>query len=310
MKLVKDFPRPSKKWEIRTSITLGTFDGVHIGHRRVLQGVINEAKKKGEKSLVITFDRHPLSVLKPGFPPRLLSTLDEKIILFDNIGIDITCVIPFTKKIAGLTAEQFVRDYLTARFGMGTLIAGYDHGFGKKREESEETFRKLAKELNFRFKIISPEKYGGTIVKSSTIRRMIIEGKVESASELLGRDYSLKGTVIRGNSLGKKIGIPTANIEPENDEKILPASGVYAGWVEFEGILKKAVVNLGTRPTFNIDSEALETHLIEFNGDLYDKAVRIGFIRRLRDIVKFNTQEELKHQINNDIEITKDLIIS
>lgn len=310
MIVLTDFPPPSEKPGFRTTITLGTFDGIHIGHRHVVQEVLSEARKKGEKALIVTFDKHPLSVLRPGFSPRLLLTLEEKLEAFEKLGVDITCVMVFSREIAELTAAQFIREFLIGRLNMGTLIAGYDHGFGKKREESPKVFAKLAGELHYSFRKVSPVKHRGVIVKSSTIRTMISEGNVGDASELLGGDYSLKGRVIQGNTLGRTIGIPTANIEPQNDEKILPASGVYGGWVLCEGNVRKAVVNLGPRPTFNIEKEAFETHLIDYEGDLYGKEVRIGFTRRLRDIKKFDTHEQLKHQIDSDIELTKNLIIS
>lgn len=307
MIVLKDFPPPSEKPEARTAITLGTFDGVHIGHRQIIREVLSEARKKGEKALVVTFDRHPLSVLRPGFSPQLLSTLEEKLEAFESLGIDVTCVMAFTKTTAELTAAQFLRDFLVGRLNMGTLVAGYDHGFGKKREESTEVFKKLAVELHYSFKKVDPVKHEGVIVKSSTIRSMISEGIVEAASELLGADYSIKGRVIRGNTLGRKIGIPTANIESLSTEKILPASGVYGGWVLCEGRVRKAVINLGSRPTFGIAQEAFETHLIDYTGDLYGREVRTGFTRRLRDIKKFDTHEQLKRQIYTDIELTKSL---
>ena len=310
MIVLKDFPPPSEKPEVRTAITLGTFDGVHIGHRHIIREVLSEAREKGEKSLVVTFDRHPLSVLRPGFLSQLLSTLEEKLEVFEKLGVESTCIMAFTKETAELTAAQFLRDFLVGRLNMGSLIAGYDHGFGKKREESSEVFEQLAGELHYSFKKVDPVKHGGVIVKSSTIRTMISEGAVEAASELLGADYSIKGRVIRGNTLGRQIGIPTANIEPGSTEKILPASGVYGGWVLCEGKIKKAVINLGPRPTFGIEKKAFETHLIDYTGDLYGKEVRIGFTRRLRDIKKFDTHEQLKHQIYTDIELTKSLIIS
>jgi riboflavin kinase/FMN adenylyltransferase len=217
---------------------------------------------------------------------------------------------PFTKQIAKLSAEDFICQYLIDRLNMSTLIAGYDHGFGNNREKSPESFKNLAFKHNFTFKMVQPVTFEGIIVKSSALRSLIAEGDVEKASNLLGRDYSLKGKVIHGNNLGKRIGFPTANINPETDDKILPASGVYAGWVEIDTTRKKAVVNLGSRPTFDIKNEALETHLIDFDGDLYNNEIRIGFTRRLRDIVRFDSYDDLKHQITSDIEITKELIIS
>ena len=237
----------------------------------------------------------------------MLSTLDEKLTSFEKVGIDITCVLSFSEHIASLSAEEFIREFLIGHFGLSTLIAGYDNNFGKKTGKPE-SLSELAQRLQFSLKVVAPEKEGGIIVKSSTIRALITEGNVEAASGLLGRYYSLQGKVIQGNRLGKKLGIPTANIEPEHDEKILPASGVYAGWMEFGGERRNAVINLGARPTFNIDNEAFEAHLIGYDGDLYGRKVRTGFVRKLRDIVKFDTLQELKEQIYRDIELAKELI--
>ena len=248
---------------------------------------------------------HPLSVLKPGFSPKLLSTLDEKLAVFEKIGIDIACIISFTKEIAGLSARNFIEDYLLKRFNMGTLIVGYDHGFGSKDGKSRESFHDLSRLLNFSLKIVGPVKYDGIIVKSSKIRTLIAAGDVEFASRLLETDYSLKGIVVEGNRLGKKIGIPTANIEPENKEKIVPSGGVYAGWAEHEGKRINAVVHIGPRPTFDIEKETIEAHLLEFSENLYGKKIRLGFIRKLRDILRFGTLDELTNQIKNDIETTK-----
>jgi len=305
MKILKTVPLSLTNGDIKTSITLGTFDGVHIGHRHILQEVISRAKSVGEISLVLTFDSHPLSILKPGFSPKLISTLDEKLTDFEKIGIDITSIIPFTKEIAGLSARRFIEDYLLKRFNMGTLIVGYDHGFGAKNGDSRESFHDLSSLLNFSLKIVEPVEHDGIIVKSSEIRSLIADGDVESASRLLETDYSFIGTVVEGNRLGKKIGIPTANVEPENKDKIIPSGGVYAGWVEHEGKRRSAVVHIGPRPTFDIEKEAIEAHLLEFSENLYGKKIRLGFIRKLRDILRFETQDELIYQIKNDIKITR-----
>lgn len=305
MKILKTVPLSLDTGQNKTSVTLGTFDGVHIGHRHILHEVISRSKSAGETSLVLTFDSHPLSVLKSDFSPKLLMTLDEKLTVFERIGIDITCIIPFTKEIAGLSARQFIEDYLLKRFNMGTLIVGYDHGFGKKGGEGRESFHDLSSLLNFSLKTVEPVEHDGIIIKSSKIRSLIADGDVESASRLLETDYSLKGTVVQGKGLGKKIGIPTANVEPDNKEKIVPADGVYAGWAEHEGKRLNAVVHIGPRPTFDIEKESIEAHLFEFSGNLYGKKIRIGFIRKLRDILRFGTQDELTNQIKNDIKTTK-----
>ncbi len=305
MKILKTVPLSLDTGQSKTSVTLGTFDGVHIDHRHILHEVISRAKSAGETSLVLTFDSHPLSVLKSDFSPKLLTTLYEKLTVFEKIGIDITCIIPFTKEIAGLSTRHFIEDYLLKRFNMGTLIVGYDHGFGKKGGEARESFHDLSSLLNFSLKTVEPVEHDGIIVKSSTIRSLIADGDVEFASKLLETDYSLKGTVVEGNGLGKKIGIPTANVELENKEKIVPAGGVYAGWAEHEGKRLNAVVHIGPKPTFDIEKESIEAHLFEFSENLYGKKIRIGFIRKLRDISRFETQDELTNQIKIDIKTTK-----
>lgn len=305
MKILKTVPLSLDTGQNKTSVTLGTFDGVHIGHRHILHEVISRAKSAGETSLVLTFDSHPLSVLKSDFSPKLLMTLDEKLTVFEKIGIDITCIIPFTKEIAGLSARHFIEDYLLKRFNMGTLIVGYDHGFGKKGGEARESFHDLSSLLDFSLKTVEPVEHDGIIVKSSEIRSLIADGDVEFASKLLETDYSLKGTVVEGKGLGKKIGIPTANVEPDNKDKIVPACGVYAGWAEHEGKRLNAVVHIGPRPTFDIEKESIEAHLFEFSENLYGKKIRIGFIRKLRDILRFDTEDELTNQIKNDIKTTK-----
>ena len=308
MKILKTVPLSFDIGKSKTSVTVGTFDGVHIGHRHILQEVISQAKSAGEISLVLTFDSHPLSVLKSDFSPKLLTTLDEKLSIFNKIGIDYTCIIPFTKEMAGLSARNFIEDYLLKRFNMGTLIVGYDNGFGSKDGSSRESFHDLSNSLNFSLKTVEPVEHDGIIVKSSEIRSLIADGDVEFASRLLVTDYSLKGIVVKGNMLGKKIGIPTANIEPENKEKIVPSSGVYAGWAEYEGKRINAVVHIGPRPTFDIEKEAIEAHLLEFSENLYGKKIRLGFIRKLRDILRFGTLDELTNQIKNDIKTTKKIL--
>ncbi|MCE5250656.1 bifunctional riboflavin kinase/FAD synthetase [bacterium] len=305
MILLEDILDAAPDWDYNTSITVGTFDGVHIGHRYILQELIKNSRATGDKALVVTFDRHPMSVLKPDSTPKLLTTQEEKLFLFEKLGIDITCVLTFTRDIANLTTEQFTRDYLIKRLKMNTLFIGYDHGFGKRSEKSPETFQKLAEALNFTLRTVNSVEFDGLTVKSSLIRTLLAKGNVEKAAELIGEDYSLQGKVIRGDGRGKKIGIPTANIEPGSSDKILPGKGAYAGWAEIDGIRKTAVINMGSRPTFNIHCDAIETHIIDFQGDLYGKDIRIGFTQKLRNIVKFNDQQDLLRQINSDIETTK-----
>jgi len=290
---------------LKTTLTVGTFDGIHIGHQIILKKVAVNAKKTGEQSAVLTFDCHPAEILKPGSAPKLLTTLNEKLSLIDNSGIDITFVVSFTREMSEMSAEQFTKKYLIDCLGMSHFILGYDHHFGKERNGTSDILMGLSKKYSFSFETQKPVTYNGMIVKSSTIRAHLLEGNVNAASVLLGKDYSFRGYVIAGYGRGMKIGVPTANISFTDPEKIIPLSGVYAGWIEFNGHKREAVLSLGSRPTFNINDETIEAHILEFNGDLYKKEVRVGFTRRLRNIEKFKSEEALIRQIKKDIEVIK-----
>lgn len=310
MKVYKNISPSDSYCELKTTVTLGTFDGVHIGHRHILKKVISNAEQSGEQSAVVTFDRHPNSVLKPESSPKLLTTPDEKIALFENLGIDIVLVITFTKQISEMSAEQFIKKYLIDSLGMNHFIAGYDHGFGKNRRGSSDTLEELAQKYNFTLEIQKPLSYNGIIINSSTIRTNLIKGKIDAASELLGTDYSFRGDVITGHGTGRKIGVPTANIAIKDPEKIIPLSGVYVGWLKFEGEKKEAVISLGSRPTFDREEDTIEVHVPRFTGDLYGKEVNVGFSRRLRNIVKFDSEQELIRQIKKDIEMMNQITAS
>ena len=309
MKIHKKFTTYSSYCGLKSTLTLGTFDGVHIGHRHILKQVILRAHQSGEKAVVLTFDRHPGTVLNQKYSPKLLTTLDEKLAIFDEIGIDITFVITFTKSISEMTAEQFIKEYLIDCLGMSHFIVGFDHGFGKGRNGSSENLKSLAQKYNFILEIQKPIIINGMIVKSTTVRELIIKGKFELASQLLGAEYSLRGCVIPGHGVGKKIGVPTANITVKDSEIIIPSSGVYAGWLESDGQKRDAILCIGSRPTFGGEEETIEAHIPEFEGDLYGKGVRVGFVKRLRDIVKFKSSQELVQQIKKDIEVLKQHIL-
>ena len=305
MKVYRDFAPTERCKDINTTITLGTFDGVHIGHRYILDKVISNARKSKELSAVVTFDRHPSSVLKPDSTPQLLTTLDEKLTLFESAGVDLVFILSFTKQFSEMSPEHFVKNYLVDCMGMSHFVIGYDHSFGKERSGSITNFEELAKKYNFTLEIQKPVTCNGIAVKSSTIRTKLLEGNVDIASVLLGEDYSFRGSIVKGHGIGKKIGIPTANIAVIDREKITPSYGVYAGWLKFEGQKKEVVLCIGTRPTFDKTDETIEVHIPEFEGDLYGKEVRIGFIRKLRNIQNFDSEQALVNQIKKDIEELK-----
>ena len=305
---------------LQTVATLGTFDGVHIGHRQILEKVIVEAKKANVNAIVLTFDQHPISVIKPDVIPKLLTTLDEKLAIFENMGIDIVFVLSFTKEIASMTAGQFIKRYLIDCLGMNTFIIGYDHHIGKDRNASSENILELSKKLNFNVHILQPVKIDGVNVKSSIIRTQLLDGKVDSASVFLGENYSLSGNIVRGRGIGKKIGFPTANLIPENAEKIIPSNGVYAGWAEIEDVQPErfdkldAAIMIGSCPTLVEHSmlypneESIEIHIPDYKADLYKKIIRVGFNKKLRNIKKFASKNELIEQIKIDVDNLKHLV--
>ncbi len=305
MKIFKEFVPSPENCGLKTVATLGTFDGVHIGHRKILEFVVSKAKQTGQEAVVLTFDKHPVSVIRPDVTPRLLTTLEEKLEIFEKSGIDSTYILAFTKKIAETTAEQFIDKYLIGCLGMEYFVAGYDHGFGKDRNTAKEKLPEYARKFDFKLEILQPVTIERVIAKSSIIRDYVLKGKVESASLFLGKNYSFEGNIVEGRGIGKKIGFPTANMLQENEEKIIPASGVYSGWIKFENEKKDALIIIGPSPTFDLEEELIEIHIPDFTGNLYGKSVRIGFVERLRDIKKFESLEKLIQQINNDIEKLK-----
>jgi riboflavin kinase / FMN adenylyltransferase len=305
MKIYRNFTPSQPYCGIRSTVTLGTFDGVHIGHRQILHRVVENASKTGEKGVVVTFDRHPISVINPEVSPGMLTTLEEKLDLFAEAGIDCTYILTFTLQIAKMSAELFIKEYFIDCLGMTCFIVGYDHGFGKDRKASTKELREYSHHLNFNLEIVKPVTHFGTIVKSSTIRARILEGNVLAASKLLGRNYSFSGKVVHGQGIGKKIGFRTANLQKEDPEKILPPAGVYSGWVKLEGKKLLAVISIGPRPTFNSTEEVIEAHIPEFEGDLYGQCLQVGFLDFQRGIQKFDSADSLVKQIKKDIEISK-----
>lgn len=312
MILIRDFTPSRMNCGHSSAVTLGTFDGMHIGHQRILERVVHKSEEYGVQSVVVTFDRHPASVVGRGreHAPGMLTTLEEKLQIFAESGIAVAAVLRFTEQIAGMTADLFIREYLLECLGMRAFVVGYDHGFGKNRTASSDDLPGYARTLGFDLEIIPPVMVNGVMVKSSTIRALLENGDVETVTGLLGREYSLSGEVVHGSGIGEKIGIPTANLTPGHIEKIIPAQGVYSGWAEFEGRRIQGVISIGPRPTFNISENSIEIHVPDFIGDLYGRDIRIGFIRRLRDIKPFDSPDSLVEQIRKDIEASRHFTVN
>jgi riboflavin kinase/FMN adenylyltransferase len=289
-------------------VTVGNFDGLHVGHQEILR-IVTERAREGGESAVYTFEPHPRKVLRPESAPRLLTTLEQKLELIDAAGVDVTVVEPFDADFAKLDAETFVREVLYARLRPQAVYVGYDFRFGHDREGSMRTLTELGPHLGFAVTIVPEVTVGGSDVNSTRIRELLGEGRVADASELLGRPYRVRGKVIEGDRRGRTLGFPTANLDPENE--VLPAQGVYAGRIRIldagstAGL--PAVVNVGRRPTFKDAAELLaEAHLNDWSGDLYGRRVELSFLERLREERRFPDVDALRRQIEVDRDAARD----
>ena len=291
--------------------TIGVFDGVHAGHRQVIRQMMDEAQQHGYKSMVITFDKLPQQLLVPGFQPQLITTLDEKIQLLEELGIDYLVVLPFDMQIAQLTAREFMTQILHEHLNVKALCIGYDNQFGRGRMEMFDDYVEYGKALGMRvFKAIEVQFEGFDVpVSSSLIRHMIAEeGKVFETSQMLKHYYKLTGSVVAGEHIGTRLGYPTANVVPDNAEKLIPADGVYAVWASIEGgEPMQAMMNIGKRPTFDGKQRTLEVHIFDFEGDLYGKQIAVSFAHIVRYERYFSSAEELKRQIKKDEVSIKEL---
>lgn len=289
--------------------TVGFFDGVHRGHQFLLEGVRNEAQSRGCEAVAITFDRHPREVLQSGFQPQLLTTTSEKIAHIRDLGIDRVEVLPFTKDFAALSSEDFLKKYILERYNAECLVVGYDHHFGSDASAEFADYRRCGEALGVEVKHATAFAAEGADVSSSAIRKLLEAGDVEGAEHLLGHPYALEGDVTEGRQVGRHLGFPTANLVPNSGLKVVPRTGVYAVWAEFEGKRFPAMLNIGSRPTLhNGDDVSIEAHLLGFRGNAYGKTLRLLFKYRLRDEREFPSTEALKIQLELDAEQTLALL--
>jgi riboflavin kinase/FMN adenylyltransferase len=284
-------------------ITVGTFDGVHLGHSDVLTRLAARARAAGLRSLLVTFDPHPSEVLKPARAPLLLTVGDEKLAALAATGVDLCAVLPFTHTLASYDAAEFVERVLRRRFRMRELLVGYDHGFGRDRAGGVEVLRSLGEREGFRVEVVPPFQLpDGETVSSTMIRRAVQEGDLAAARRALGRPYAVFSRVVRGEQRGRLLGFPTLNLGPPPPRKLLPPGGVYAVRVqtplgEFGGMM-----NLGPRPTFGDDRPSLEAHLFDAAGDFYGAPVSVEFVARLRETRAFSGPDALVAQLRDDAE--------
>lgn len=284
-----------------TVITVGTFDGVHRGHRDVIERIVARARVLKIPSVLVTFDPHPLEIVNPSAAPLLLTTHDEKLEVIAETGIDYMAVVPFTPQLASFSAEDFVELMLRRCFKMRELLIGYDHGFGRQRAGNVDVLRHLGERDGFRVEVVdavsTPD---GHSVSSTSIRRAIAGGDLDRAAASLGRLYSVSGRVIEGAQRGRTIGFPTLNLGPPPPRKLLPPEGVYAVRVQTPVGPVGGMMNLGPRPTFGDSATSLEAHLFDTTGNFYRAHVRVDFVARLRETRKFASAEQLSAQLRHD----------
>jgi riboflavin kinase/FMN adenylyltransferase len=282
------------------AVTVGNFDGVHRGHQVLVSAVVARARETGGVSVVLTFDPHPARVLGPGRAPAALTTLAQKEELLARLGVDRLAVLPFDADVARLPPDAFAREVLHGALGAGHVVVGESFRFGHRREGDARLLAALGQDLGFSVRALPPVLEEGAPVSSSRVRDELARGDVRTALALLGRPYFVDAPVVRGDGRGRTIGVPTANLEPENE--ILPAGGVYAARCRVSaGAWHPAVVNLGHRPTFGGATATVEAHLIDFAGDLYGSRVRLEFHERLRGEQRFDGQEALVARIREDV---------
>lgn len=285
----------------RTAVTVGTFDGVHLGHFDVLHRLAALARERDMASVLVTFAPHPNEVVRPSAVPMLLTPGMEKFEALASIGIDYCAVVPFTRDLASLTAAEFVRLILRPRYRMEALMIGHDHGFGRDRAGGGEQLMALGQADGFAVEQVTPVKLrDGTAVSSSAIRKAVADGDLEAARRGLGRRYSLSGVVQRGDQRGRSIGFPTINLGSPHARKLLPPAGVYAAVVQTRAGAYGAMMNLGARPTVDDVRQTVEAHLFDFDGDLYGQSVRIDLVAPLRPIRRFSGLAELTEQLAAD----------
>lgn len=290
------------EWAGGSTVTVGTFDGVHLGHHAVLQEIAQRARAAGRKSVLVTFEPHPLEVVNPQAAPLLLTTGPERREVLAQTELDYAVFLRFDRSLAGYSPERFVREVLIGRCAMRELVIGHDHGFGRGRSGDVETLRRLGATDRFVVDVVEAVEAAGHPVSSTQIRRAVAGGDLKTAARLLGRQYSVSGRVVPGAGRGRTIGVPTINLGEVPTRKLLPPDGVYAAWVEWRGGRVGGMLNQGPKPTFADGRRGLEVHLFGFSGDLYGEWVKVEWAEWLRDVERFSSPERLREQLQRDRE--------
>ena len=283
-----------------TVVTTGTFDGVHLGHEKILNSLVSEAKKENLESVVLTFWPHPRNVIRPDKPLLLLSSVEEKVKHLERLGVDHLVVIEFTKEFSQMDSLDFLSEIIQEKLKTKVLIIGYDHRFGKNREGSFDYISDHQENFDFVIKEIERQDVESLTVSSTEIRKALLSGNLDKAKSLLGYSYSIQGTVIKGNQIGRQLNFPTANIEPEFDAKLIPQNGAYAVRVFFDKKMYFGMLNIGIRPTLSTSKKTIEVHIFDFNKEIYTETIEVEFLEKIRDEQKFNGLEELQNQLKKD----------
>lgn len=292
----------------KTIVTLGTFDGVHIGHKKIIEKLIQSTADNQYESLILTFFPHPRMVLQEESEIKLLNTIEEKAMLLEKTGLDNLIIHPFDKAFSRLTAEEFVKNILVDQFNIHKIIIGHDHRFGRNRTANIEDLIVFGKQYNFEVEQISAQEINDVSVSSTKIRKAILEGNITLANDYLGYDYFLTGTIVKGNQVGRTIGFPTANLKIEESYKLIPQNGVYIVKSILNSTTVFGMMNIGTNPTVNGGNLSIEIHFFDFNADLYDQKIVVSILHHIRAEQKFESLDLLKAQLNKDKETSVSFI--
>lgn len=289
-------------------VTVGSFDGVHLGHRAVLDRLRRRADATGGRAILLTFEPHPLRVIRPGSAPAILTTVREKAEILAQCGLDFAVFLRFSRELAEYSPRRFVEEILLDRLGTTELVIGHNHAFGRNRTGDSATLQEIGGELGFSVDLLPPVKSGETAISSTGIRQAVANGELEVARAGLGRPYSFLGTVVRGEGRGSALGFPTANLRTDTGGKLLPPSGVYAVRGNLRSGVHPGALHIGPRPTFPGSPPSIELYLIDFEGDLYGEEVRVDLIRHLRGIERFDTAEDLVRQMGRDVALAREVL--
>jgi len=298
----KDFPL-----NFPTVITIGSFDGIHIGHKTLFKETINLSKKLNVTPVIVSFDPHPRLILFPEANFKLLTTLEEKIYLLSKQEIKNLVLIPFSFNVAQLSADLFVQEYIVDDLKAKAIVVGFNFRFGRNRKGDTAYLEKLGEKYNFVVKTVPPVVIDDLTVSSTVIRQLITRGEIEKANQLLGHPYFMIGEVVKGKGRGKNLGFPTANLEFPSS-KLIPAPGVYAVWVYFKGKKFKGAMNIGTKPTFEDKELTVEVHIFDFKEEIYGETLEVEIIKRIREEKRFSSLEALKEQIQKDCAIISQVL--